>query len=116
MASRTPLVVGGDGLPQQLQAADTLATGLRFQTFTGTVAGGAGVAQVTFSPTFKTVLLAFVIEGWAGSQMVCGAVTATTVSGCTVQGMVSQGTLILNAAPFTTAPNGTVVTVVAIGA
>jgi len=116
MAARTPLVVGSDGLPQQLQAADTLATGLRFQTFTGTVSGGQGVAQVTFSPAFKAVPLAFVIESWSGAQMVCGAVTATTAAGCTVQGMVSQGTLILNTAPFTTAPNGTVVTVVAIGA
>jgi len=116
MAARTPLVVGSDGLPQQLQSVDTLATGLRFQTFTGTVTGGAGVAQVTFSPAFKAVPLAFVVESWSGSQMVCGAVTATTAAGCTVQAMVSQGTLLLNTAPFTTAQNGTVVTVVAIGA
>jgi len=47
--------------------------------------------------------------------MICGKVTATTATGCTVQGMISQGTLLLNTNPFTTAPNGTVVTVAVIG-
>lgn len=116
MAARTPIVLGSDGLFQQLQGADTLATGLRIERASGTVAGGAGGAAVTFAlPTFKTVPVAFVEENWSGSQMICGKVTATTTTGCTVQVMISQGTLVLNAAPFTTAPNGSVVNVIVIG-
>jgi hypothetical protein len=116
MPARTPLVIGGDGLPQQLQAADTLASGLRIEKYTGTVAGGAGAAAVTFSPAFKSAPVAFFVESWSGNQMISGQVTATTATGCTVQAMISQGTLLLNTAPFATAPNGTVVNVIAIGA
>jgi len=114
MAARTPVVIGSDGLPQQLQPVDTLASGLRMETYTGTC-DASGVASITFSPAFKSKPLAFLIEDWAGTQMICGKVTSATATGCAVQGMVSRATLLLSAGPFTTAPSGTVVTVAAIG-
>lgn len=116
MVARNPLVIGGDGLPQALQAGDTLARGVQVRTFTGTC-GSNGVASISFgASTYSAVPFAWLIEDWNGNgQMICGKVTATTATGCTVQGMISQGTLLLNTNPFTTAPSGTVVTVAVIG-
>lgn len=102
MASRKPLVAL-NGAAVELPAADTLATGLRIERYTATVAGGAGIATGSFSPSFKAAPLAFIVEGWAGQQMVCGAVTGTTVSGFSVQAMISQATVLLSGTPFTTA-------------
>ncbi|GBU19362.1 MULTISPECIES: hypothetical protein [Methylobacterium] len=50
MAIRKPLVVGSDGLPQQLQAADTLNISARF-TATATVPAIAllGTTSITFT-------------------------------------------------------------------
>ncbi|TXN33882.1 hypothetical protein [Methylobacterium sp. WL19] len=114
MASRKPLVAL-NGAAVELPAADTLATGLRIEKYTATVAGGAGVASASFAPAFKAAPVAFVVEGWSGQQMVCGSVTGTTASGFTAQVMISQATVLLSGTPFTTAPNGTVVNIIAIG-
>ena len=99
-----------------MRRADVLAL-LKPKTFTG-VCNASGVASVSFGAgTYAAAPFAWLIEDWtSGGQMICGKVTAVTASGCTVQGMISQGTLVLNAAPFTTAPSGTVVTVAIIGA
>lgn len=114
MVGRNPLVLGADGLPQALQAGDTLARGIAVRTFTGTC-NSSGVATISFGTTYPAAPFAWLIEDWnANGQMICGKVTAVTATGCTVQGMISQGTLLLNAAPFTTAPSGTVVTVAVI--
>jgi hypothetical protein len=96
--------------------ADVLAVLPRVRTFTGTC-NSSGVATISFgASTYSAVPFAWLIEDWnANGQMICGKVTATTATGCTVQGMISQGTLLLNTNPFTTAPNGTVVTVAVIG-
>lgn len=113
MASRKPLVAL-NGAAVELPAADTLATGLRIEKYTGTCDAN-GQVTISFSPAFKVTPLAFIIEGWSGAQMICGAVTSTAVGSCVVQGMVSRATLLLSAGPFTTAPSGTVVTVAVIG-
>jgi len=114
MVGRNPLVLGADGIPQALQAADTLLRGVPVRTFTGTC-NSSGVATITFSPAYAVAPFAWLIEDWnANGQMICGKVTAVTATGCTVQGMISQGTLLLNTAPFATAPSGTVVTVAVI--
>ncbi|AYO83560.1 hypothetical protein [Methylobacterium brachiatum] len=92
--------------------ADVQAILPRVRTFTG-VCNSSGVATISFGAgTYAVAPFAWLIEDWtAGNQMICGKVTAVTATSCTVQGMVSVGTLLLNAAPFTTAPSGTVVTV-----
>jgi len=115
MVGRNPLVLGADGLPQALQAADTLLRGAPVRTFTGTC-NSSGVATISFGAgTYAVAPFAWQIMDWTlGGQMIAGKVTAITATGCTVQGMVSVGTLLLNTAPFTTAPNGTVVTVAVI--
>lgn len=115
MVARKPLVLGDDGIPQALQTADTLLRGVPVRTFTGTC-NSSGVATISFGAgTYTAAPFAWLIEDWtAGNQMICGKVTAITATNCTVQGMVSVGTLLLNAAPFTTAPSGTVVTVAVI--
>ncbi|MGX9980731.1 hypothetical protein [Methylobacterium fujisawaense] len=96
--------------------ADVLAVLPRVRTFTGTC-GSNGVASISFgASTYSAVPFAWLIEDWtSGGQMICGKVTNTTATGCTVQAMQSVGTLLLNANPFTTAPSGTVVTVAVIG-
>lgn len=96
--------------------ADVLAVLPRVRTFTGTC-NSSGVATISFgASTYSAVPFAWLIEDWtSGGQMICGKVTAVTATGCNVQGMISQGTLLLNTNPFTTAPNGTVVTVAVIG-
>ncbi|MGX7709287.1 hypothetical protein [Methylobacterium sp. Gmos1] len=115
MAARAPVVLGPDGLLQLLQSADTLASGLRIERYTATC-NASGVATFTFTSAFKSVPLAFLIEDWnANGQMICGKVTATTLTGATAQLMISQGTFLLNAAPFTTAPSGTTGTIAVIG-
>jgi hypothetical protein len=53
MALRAPLVLGADGLPQQMQAGDTLAN------------GGAGLATVSF-PAAGALDAALVITGQSG--------------------------------------------------
>lgn len=85
------------------------------KTYTGTC-NSNGVATITFpAGTYAAAPFAWLIEDWTtGGQMICGKVTAVTATSCTVQGMISQGTLVLNAAPFTTAPSGTTVTVAVI--
>lgn len=96
--------------------ADVLAVLPRVRTFTGTC-GSNGVASISFgASTYSSVPFAWLIMDWtSGGQMIAGKVTATTATGCTIQGMVSVGTLLLNGSPFTTAPSGTVVTVAVIG-
>jgi hypothetical protein len=115
MAARKPIVLGDDGIPQALQAADTLVTGLRFETYTGTC-NSSGVATITFSSAFKATPVVLTQSTWSGQQMVASGITASSATGCTVQGMISKGTLALSAGPFQAAPSGTIVTVVAIGA
>lgn len=96
--------------------ADVLAVLPRVRTFTGTC-NSSGVATISFgASTYSSVPFAWHIMDWtSGGQMIAGKVTSTTATGCTVQAMQSVGTLILNGSPFTTAPNGTVVTVAVIG-
>lgn len=115
MVARKPLVLGDDGIPQALQTADTLLRGVPVRTFTGTC-NSSGVATISFGAgTYTAAPFAWLIEDWtSNNQMICGKVTAITATSCTVQGMVSVGTLLLNTAPFTTAPSGTVVTVAVI--
>jgi hypothetical protein len=95
--------------------SDVLAVLPRVRTFTG-VCGSGGVATISFGAgAYSTAPFAWLIEDWSSNnQMICGKVTAITATSCTVQGMVSVGTLLLNTAPFTTAPSGTVVTVAVI--
>jgi hypothetical protein len=52
-----------------------------------------------------------VIPAWSGQQYVGGGVTAQSLSGATVQGMISRATLLLSAGPFQVAPAGTNLTV-----
>lgn len=115
MAARTPLVLGGDGLPQQLQPADTLASGLRLERYTTPACDANGQTTVTFSPAFKSPPLAFLIPTWSGATEICGMVTATTATTATVQLMVSRGTLLLTSGPFQAAPAGTTGLVAALG-
>jgi hypothetical protein len=52
-----------------------------------------------------------VIPSWVGGQYVGGGVTVQTLSGATVQGMISRATLLLTTGPFQAAPAGTSLTV-----
>jgi len=88
---------------------------LRINRFTAST-NASGIATFAFSPVFTTPPDVNVIEGWINGQMVSGALTAApTISGCSAQIMVSQGTLVLNAAPFAKAGAGVSATVLALG-
>ncbi|WP_407529459.1 hypothetical protein [Methylobacterium oryzisoli] len=113
MVARSPLVIGADGLPQQLQPADTLSGTLgRIGIHTATC-NASGVA--TFVWTYSVVLMAWIKVTWSGQQMICGDFTTYSATGGTAQGMVSRGTLALSSGPFTTAPSGAVLTAIVVG-
>lgn len=89
----------------------------RVERYTATT-NAQGVATFTFSPAFETTPDIQVVPGWGGTgsnQMIGGGVAASSRTGCTVQGKMSVGTLLLNASPFQNAPTGTSITIRAIG-
>lgn len=88
----------------------------RVERYTATT-NSSGIATFTFSPTFSSVPDVDVIEGWnTNGQMITGALTApATTTGCSVQVMMSQGTLLIGTSPFAKAPAGTSITIRAIG-
>ncbi|MDE4913451.1 hypothetical protein PQI07_22485 [Methylobacterium sp. 092160098-2] len=78
------------------------------------VANASGIAIFTWTACTSTADVD-VITGWVTInglvQMVTGAVVTQSLSGATANVKVSQGTLALTASPFTTAPQGTNLTV-----
>lgn len=86
----------------------------RVERYTATT-NSSGIATITFSPAFSAVPDVDPVIGWATDQMIAGAVTSVSTTGCTVQVMVSKGTLLLTAGPFQKAAAGVSVTVRAIG-
>ena len=87
MANRQPLVLGADGLPQQLQSADTVSAGgtttLSATAFSATLPGGAilkagtlvitnGVGTLTFPAPFPTACVSVTATFYSS--------TATTTS------------------------------------
>lgn len=104
---------------------DTGAAGApkRVERFTGTT-NASGIATITFADSsgklvpFSSVPDIDVIEDWitpTNPQMLTGKVLTSSVSGCTVQVMVSRGTLLLTSGPFQAAGSGQSITVRAIG-
>jgi hypothetical protein len=75
----------------------------------------SGVATFTFSPAFTSAPDLEVVTGWSADQMIAGGVTTQTLTGCTVLGKVSRGTLALSTGPFQTAGAGVSITIRAIG-
>jgi len=75
----------------------------RVEEYTGT-SNASGVGTITFAPAFTEVPKVVVQDGWAGTQMICGAASAT-LTGATVTLMRSRATLLLSAGPFESAPN-----------
>lgn len=73
------------------------------------------MARFTYSPAFTTAPDVQVIAGWVGAQYAGGGTTAETLTGCTVQGMISRATLLLSAGPFQTAGAGVPITIRVIG-
>lgn len=93
---------GADGNPRRIE---------RYTATTNT----SGVATYTFSPAFTTILDIDVITTWNGEVLIGGGVLTQTNSGCTVQGMVSRGTLLLTTGPFQKAGAGVSVTIRVMG-
>ena len=79
------------------------------------VTNASGIATFVFNPAFTTAPDVDVIDTWTGEQIVTGGVLTFSTTGCTVQAMVSRGTLLLTAGPFTKAGANVSVTVRAIG-
>lgn len=114
--------MGPQGAPgPQGAAGQTGATGAvgpagapkRIERYTAP-ANTSGVATFTW-PACTGAADVDVITGWVTInglvQMVTGAVVTQSLSGATANVKVSQGTLALTASPFTTAPQGTNLTV-----
>lgn len=104
---------------QQGPKGDTGATGpagtpKRVERYTATTDAN-GVARFTYSLAFTTLPDVQVIPGWLSGQYVGGGATAETLTGCTVQGMISRATLLLSAGPFQTAGAGVPITIRVIG-
>ena len=112
MSQRQPLTLGADGLPQQLQAGDTIATGLRIETYTSSAGNASGVASVTFSPAFTTVPTVIPLCRATGATVTVGEVTAITKTGCTLALATSRGTLLLSSGPFQVGQGSTISVVV----
>ena len=74
-----------------------------------------GIATITFPTPFAVAPDVQAITSWTGEQMIAGGVTAVSTTGCTVQAMVSRGTLLLTSGPFQKAGAGVNITVRAIG-
>ncbi|WP_148640050.1 hypothetical protein [Aureimonas sp. AU20] len=74
-----------------------------------------GIATITFKQPFASLLDIEVLDTWSGEQLVAGGILTSSVTGCTVQAMISRGTLLLTAGPFTKAGANVSVTVRAIG-
>lgn len=99
-----------------LQAAlDSKQTTLKYPTFSGTTDAN-GVATITFTG-ITSVGYVDVIDAWASSQMITGAVVAgsVTTTGCKVQVMRSRATLLLSQGPFETVPAGVSISVRVVG-
>jgi hypothetical protein len=86
----------------------------RVERYTATT-NASGVAAFTFTPAFSANPDIQVITGWDGDQMISGGVSTQAATGCTVQAMISRGTLALSAGPFQKAPSGKSITIRAIG-
>lgn len=71
----------------------------RVERYTATT-NASGIANISFAQAFTTIPDVQVITGWVGEQMISGAVTSVTTAGCSVQVMVSRGTLLLTTGPF----------------
>jgi hypothetical protein len=82
--------------------------------FSGTT-NASGIATIVFSPAFTSLPDVQPITGWNADQMVSGAITNLTLTGCSVTVKVSRGTLALSSGPFQTAGSGVSITVRAIG-
>lgn len=95
-------IKGADGNPKRVERYSALTN-------------ASGVATYTFSPAFTTVLDIDVIDTWSGDQLVGGGVITQSLTGCTVQGMISKGTLLLAAGPFQKAGAGVSVTIRVMG-
>ena len=80
MTTRLPLVLGADGLPQQLQSADTVSVGgtttLSTTAFSATLPGGAVLKGGTLAITNGTGTLTFPVA----FPTTCVSVTATYYS------------------------------------
>lgn len=79
------------------------------------VTNASGIATFVFKTPFASAPDVDVIDAWSGEQIVTGGVLTVTTTGCTVQGMISRGTLLLTAGPFTKAGANVSITVRAIG-
>lgn len=114
MAQRPPVVLGSDGLLQQLQTGDTLTTALRVESYTSGAGNASGVASVTFSPPFTSIPTIIPLTGIVGSTVTVGQVISVSKTGCTLQLITSRGTLVLSSGPFQ-AGQGSTLPIVAIG-
>lgn len=105
---------------------DTGATGAkgdagtptRVERYTTFSTDSSGIVTITFSTPFTTLPDCEIVESWTSAnppQQIVGSVTEVTLAGCKAQVMLSQGTLLIGAAPFTKAGAGIKPIVRAIG-
>jgi hypothetical protein len=88
---------GKDGVPTRVERYSSFSTDVN------------GIVNIVFNPAFTSIPDCDIVESWTNTtppQQVVGSITEVTLTGCKAQVMLSQGTLILNAAPFAKAGAG----------
>ncbi|WP_110995377.1 hypothetical protein [Pseudomonas sichuanensis] len=96
------------------QAVAALAAPMKWEVITVTL-GAGGTANATFAKTYTEVPLVLPMTRFVGDQMFAAVAGAASLTGVTVTGKRSRGTLLLTSGPFEPAASGDVVQLAVLG-
>ncbi len=96
------------------QAVANLPAAMKWEVITVTL-GAGGTANATFTKTYTEPPLVLPMTRFVGDQMFAAVAGAPSLTGVTVTGKRSRGTLLLTSGPFEAAASGDVVQLAVLG-